>query len=147
MPWSHGHRYIQKKNVEKKKKTVDCYGNKRLTVTWPLWEPVVLRDTFLPLAPALAMSLSSDVHGDQYDTKYVAFEYILQAAFVADKRSGIVAWTISYDIPGVWYIWYGELGWVRLLAVCFLYETNPNPRKLFAVGKNCLLYTSPSPRD
>ena len=30
----------------------------------------------------------------------------------------------------------GELGWVRFSVVCFLYKTNPNPRKLFAVGKS-----------
>ena len=30
------------------------------------------------------MSPSSTVHGGQYDTKYVTFEYLLHAAFVAD---------------------------------------------------------------
>ena len=30
-----------------------------------------------------------------------------------------------------------ESGWVRILVVCFLYKTNPNPRKIiFAVGKS-----------
>ena len=31
------------------------------------------------------MSPSSTVHGGQYDTKYVAFELLLHAAFVADE--------------------------------------------------------------
>ena len=30
----------------------------------------------------------------------------------------------------------GECGWVRLLAVCFLYKTNPNPQKISYCGKN-----------
>ena len=30
----------------------------------------------------------------------------------------------------------GEFGWVRFLVVCFLYKTNPNPRKIIAVGKS-----------
>ena len=52
---------------------------------------MVGRDTFLPLAPVLgpkqkklAMSRSSTVHGGQYDNKYVPFEYLLHAEFVAD---------------------------------------------------------------
>ena len=47
--------------------------------------------TFSPPAPVLgpeqkkvAMSSSSTVHGGQYDAKYVTFEYLLHAAFVAD---------------------------------------------------------------
>ena len=28
----------------------------------------------------------SSVHGDQYDTKYVVFELLLHAAFVADEN-------------------------------------------------------------
>ena len=34
------------------------------------------------------MPPSSVVHGGQYDTQYVTFEYILQAALVADKSLG-----------------------------------------------------------
>ena len=30
----------------------------------------------------------------------------------------------------------GEFGWARFRVVCFLYKTNPNPRKIFAVGKS-----------
>ena len=30
---------------------------------------------------------------------------------------------------------YGESGWVRFLVVCFLYKTNPNPRKTICCGK------------
>ena len=30
----------------------------------------------------------------------------------------------------------GEFGWVGLLAVCFHYKINPNPRKICAVGKS-----------
>ena len=46
------------------------------------------------LAPVLgpsqkmAMSPSSTLHGGHYDTKYVTFEYLLQAAFVADEILG-----------------------------------------------------------
>ena len=29
----------------------------------------------------------------------------------------------------------GEFGWVRFLAVCFSYKTNPNPRKTICCGK------------
>ena len=49
------------------------------------------RDTFSALAPVLGpsqeklvMSPSSTVHGGQYDTKYMVFEYTLRAAFVVD---------------------------------------------------------------
>ena len=30
----------------------------------------------------------------------------------------------------------GECGWGRFIVVCFLYETNPNPRKQVSVGKS-----------
>ena len=30
----------------------------------------------------------------------------------------------------------GEFGWVGFLVVCFLCKTNPNSRKMFAVGKS-----------
>ena len=33
----------------------------------------------------MAMSPSSTVHGGQHDTKYVAFESLMHAAFVADE--------------------------------------------------------------
>ena len=47
-------------------------------------------DTFSAVAPVLgpkqklAMSPSSTVHGGQHDTKYVTFELLLRAAFLAD---------------------------------------------------------------
>ena len=37
------------------------------------------------LTKKLAMSPSSTVHGGQHDTKYVTFELLLHAAFVADE--------------------------------------------------------------
>ena len=37
------------------------------------------------LTKKLAMSFSSTVHGGQHDTKYVKFELLLHAAFVADE--------------------------------------------------------------
>ena len=37
------------------------------------------------LTKKLPMSPSSTAHGGQYDIKYVTFEYLLHAAFVADK--------------------------------------------------------------
>ena len=50
------------------------------------------RDTFSVPAPVLgpsqkklAMSPSSTVHGGQHDAKYVTFELIMHAAFVADS--------------------------------------------------------------
>ena len=51
------------------------------------------RDTFLALAPVLGvdhkMALSSStVHGGHHDTKYVTFELLLRAAFVADENWG-----------------------------------------------------------
>ena len=30
----------------------------------------------------------------------------------------------------------GEFGWVGFRVACFLYKINPNPRKIFAVGKS-----------
>ena len=52
------------------------------------------QDTFSALAPVqgkkMAMSPSSAVHGDQYDTKYVTFELLLHAAFVADEIWGFM---------------------------------------------------------
>ena len=55
------------------------------------------RDTFSALAPVLgpqqkklasSMSPSCTVHGGQHDTKHVAFEFLLHAAFVADEIRG-----------------------------------------------------------
>ena len=55
------------------------------------------RDTFSVLAPVLgpltkkmAMSPSSTVHGRQHDTKYVTFELLMHAAFVADEIWGFI---------------------------------------------------------
>ena len=56
------------------------------------------RDTFSELASAspgslpkkLAMSPSSTVHGGQHDTKYVKFELLMHAAFVADEVWGFM---------------------------------------------------------
>ena len=39
----------------------------------------------MSLTKKLALSPSSTVHGGQYDTKYVTFELLLHAAFVADE--------------------------------------------------------------
>ena len=36
------------------------------------------------------MSPSSTVHGDQHDTKYVTFELLMHAAFVADEIWGFM---------------------------------------------------------
>ena len=38
----------------------------------------------------LVMSPSSTVHGGQHDTKYVTFELLLHAAFVADEMWGFM---------------------------------------------------------
>ena len=63
----------------------------------PLSRPVIGRDTFTPLAPVLgqrkklAMSPPSTVRGGQHDTKYVAFELLLHAAFVAGLSLGFYA--------------------------------------------------------
>ena len=38
----------------------------------------------------MAISPSSVVHGGQHDTKYVAFELLIRAAFVADEILGFV---------------------------------------------------------
>ena len=38
----------------------------------------------------MAMSLSSTVHGGQRDTKYVASELLMHAAFVADEIWGFM---------------------------------------------------------
>ena len=54
------------------------------------------RDTLSALAPVLgpsqkklAMSpFSTAVHGGQHDTKYVTFEFLVHAAFVADEIWG-----------------------------------------------------------
>ena len=47
------------------------------------------------LTKKLAMSPSSTVHGGQYDAKYVAFEYLLHAAFAAAE---IWVRTSSYSV-------------------------------------------------
>ena len=41
------------------------------------------------------MSPSSIAHGGQYDTKYVTFEYLLHAAFVADEIWGFMLECLS----------------------------------------------------
>ena len=38
----------------------------------------------------MAMSPSSIVHGGQHDTKYVTFELLMHAAFVADENWGFM---------------------------------------------------------
>ena len=43
-----------------------------------------------PLTKKLAMSPSSTVHGGQHDAKYVTFEVLLHAAFVADEIWGFM---------------------------------------------------------
>ena len=55
------------------------------------------RDTFSALAQVLGpsekkwlMSPSSTFHGGQHDTKYVTFELLLHAAFVADEIWGFM---------------------------------------------------------
>ena len=55
------------------------------------------RDTFsalaLVLGPStkkLAMSTSSTVHGGQHDTKYVTFDLLMHAAFVANEIWGFM---------------------------------------------------------
>ena len=55
------------------------------------------RDTFSVLEPVLApqqkkmaMSPSSTVHDGQHDTKYVTFELLMHAAFVADEIWGFM---------------------------------------------------------
>ena len=40
------------------------------------------------LTKNLAMSPSATVHGGQHDTKYVTFELLLHAAFMADEILG-----------------------------------------------------------
>ena len=42
------------------------------------------------LTKKLAMSPSSTVHGGQHDTKYVTFELLMHAAFVADEIWGFM---------------------------------------------------------
>ena len=55
------------------------------------------RDTFSVLAPVLgpkqkkAMSPFSTIHGGQHDTKYLTFELLMHAAFVADEIWGVYA--------------------------------------------------------
>ena len=38
----------------------------------------------------MAMSPSSTVHGGRHDTKYVTFELLMRAAFVADEIWGLM---------------------------------------------------------
>ena len=42
------------------------------------------------LTNKMAMSPSSTVHGGQHDTKYVTFELLMHAAFVADEILGFM---------------------------------------------------------
>ena len=54
------------------------------------------RDIFSALAPVLGpyqkkwLSPYSTVHGGQHDTKYVTFELLMHAAFVADEIWGFM---------------------------------------------------------
>ena len=43
-----------------------------------------------PLTKKLAMSPSSNVHDGQHETKYVTFELLMHAAFVADEIWGFM---------------------------------------------------------
>ena len=57
---------------------------------------VIGRDTFSVITPILgpsqkmSMPPSSTVHGGQHDTKYVAFQLLMHAAFVADEIWGFM---------------------------------------------------------
>ena len=93
MPWS-----TWKRLVKKKKMTLFfSYGN-CLTIIdyWPLWTPVIGRDTVSAQAPVLGPykknwlfhRLPRTVHGGQHDTKNVTFELLLHEAFVADENWG-----------------------------------------------------------
>ena len=60
---------------------------------WSIWWPVIVRDTFLALAPVLGpqqKTASSTGHGGEHDTKRVTFELLLRAAFVADEKLGFM---------------------------------------------------------
>ena len=64
---------------------------------------MIARGTFSELAPVLglqqkklARSPSSTVHGGQHDTKYVTFELLLHAVFVADEIWGFMLEPASY---------------------------------------------------
>ena len=72
------------------------------------------RDTLSVLAAVLgpskkmATSLYSIVHGGQHDTKYVTFELLMHAAFVADEIWGFMPEParspISVHLPGTVYL-------------------------------------------
>ena len=81
VPWGTWNRLVQKR-----KESISSYGN-----TWPLLTVLKACDTFSPVAPIwswakkLAMLPPSTVYaGQQYDTKHLAFEYLLYAVFAAD---------------------------------------------------------------
>ena len=56
------------------------------------WSGHIFRASASPrsLTKKMAMSPSSTVHGVQHDTKYVAFELLMHAAFVADEIWGFM---------------------------------------------------------
>ena len=51
------------------------------------------------------MSPSSTVHGGQHDIKYVTFELLLQAAFVADEIWGYIPEPARMSAEAKHYVW------------------------------------------
>ena len=92
MPWSTWKRLVQKKNgpfyffLEHLGK---CLPGIYLLTSWKVcdWSGYIFGASASPssLTKKLAMSPSSTVHGGQHGTKYVTFELVMRAAFVADE--------------------------------------------------------------
>ena len=77
------------------------------------------------------MSPSSTVHGGQYDTEYVTFEYLLHAAFVGERIS-VVNLNQLVEHTRKWRVTAN----VKKCAVVVCNEDNENPESLIEVGKS-----------
>ena len=55
------------------------------------------------LTKKMAISPSSTVHGGQHDTKYVTFDLLMHAAFVADEILGFMPEPARNSAPSVLY--------------------------------------------
>ena len=91
MPWSIWKRLVQKKSFFFFVPTVNTYQYLTSLKVCD-WSGHIFGASASPRSwtKKMTTSPSSTVHGGQHDTKYVAFELLMHAAFVADENWGFM---------------------------------------------------------
>ena len=78
------------------------------------------------------MPLASDADGEVRRYAGGTLTVTALAPTVTVTETETVTVTVAATVTGCLRI---IIGWVRFLVVCFLYNANPNPRKLICCGK------------